>query len=601
MTTGIERRDVQGSVVIQGSTMNMANRLVRFVRELLDRVERGGLGTQGLTLVLPLSRGGQRRPLSGLRAALSELDARERSPFADIPGLHSARFVLFEQADEGAITADVAVPSGPLLFGAVVDGEPLDVLRAMVERLGFRLRDILAYCEGFPEVSDVEAIARHLEGARVRSGYFFSDVDATRAEISEALALKDRFAEFYAKHRGTEARARRAAFRELARGDRKRSPRQETAAPSDVPAFGYPFALSSPFERSVEAEATLVRRVVELTRRLQDRDAYEARLTNVRARRARVAHTKHHGTVRAIFSVCDDVPVDLRQGVFQPGKTFDALIRSSNTSNVPRPDGNFDGRGIAIKLLNVGEMGRPVLDDPLPDGLPDAGGSTTQDFLLLNHPVFFVKDIHDFALLRSNLDVGTRSERMTRMLVFLARRPREFGIFCKTFFTKIDHPFEIEYHSTVPSLLGQRLAVKYSVSPKPGQPPFDPPADRKNPEYLRDVLQATLDPKKGRAIELDFFLHVTDDASFPIEDATRDWDELGARKVKVASIRIEPQTFTTEERLQFSEELVFSPWHALEAHKPLGSLSRARYAIYRASMEGRKADAARRGQVAGAA
>jgi hypothetical protein len=401
---------------------------------------------------------------------------------------------------------------------------------------------------------------------------------------------------------GSGARPLRAAFRELVGSIGPRSSRQPSAAStSGEPAFGYPFSLSSPFEHGVESEAKWVRRVVELTRRLQDRDAYEARVTDVRARRTRVAHTKHHGTVKATFTVQGDVPVELQHGIFRPGKTFDALIRSSNTSNVPRPDGNFDGRGIALKLLDVGEMGRRVLDDPLPDGLPDGRGKVTQDFLLLNHPVFFVKDIHDFALLRSNLDVGTASERAMRMLVFLARRPREFAIFCKTFFTKIDHPFEIEYHSTVPSLLGTGLAVKYSVSPKPGQPRFEPPVDRKNPEYLRDALQASLDPTHGRTIELDFFLHVAKNASFPIEDATRNWDDLGARKVKVARIHIEPQSFTTEERLQFSEDLVFSPWHALEAHKPLGSLSRARYAIYRASMEGRKADAAKRGQVAGAA
>jgi hypothetical protein len=591
------------TLALRGDDPGKPREEARSVRALLDRVEGGGLGTQELTFVLPLSRRGLRHPISELHAALRELDARERSPLADVPGLHSASFVLSDQADEGSIAAEVAVPSGSLVFSCVIDGDPLDVLRAMVERLGFRVRDVLAHCEGFPEAAGVEAIARYLEGARVRTGYFFSDVDATRTEILEALALKDRFVEFHANHRvGIEPRPLRAAFRELLGNAGPRSTRKQTAGSiPDAPAFGYPFSLSSPFEQSVPSELKWVRRVVELTLRLQDRDVYEARLTNSRARRGRVAHNKHHGTVKATFTVRDDVPDELRHGVFQPGRTFDALIRSSNTSNVPRPDGDFDGRGIAIKLLNVGEMGRPVVDDPLPDGLPDGAGSISQDFLLLNHPVFFVKDIRDFGLLRSNLDVGTKAERATRMLVFLARRPREFAIFCKTFFTKIEHPFAIDYHSTVPSLLGPRLAVKYSVSPRPGQQPFGPPADRKNPEYLRDILQTTLDPDCGRAIELDFFLHVANGGSFPIEDATRDWDELGARKVEVARIRIEPQNFTTDALLQFSEDLVFTPWHALEAHKPLGSLSRARYAIYRASMEGRKADAAKRGEVAGAA
>jgi hypothetical protein len=575
-----------------------------FLRTCLERMESASLGTEEFTAALPLRAGASH---AELRALLGEMDAREPSPFADVPGLHSVRFILLDQADEGASSVDVPAPSGPLLITCVLDGDPGDVLRAMVVGVGETLRQVLDFCEGFPFTADTSAILRFLTAARVRSGYFFSDVADTRDEIRHALSLEQRFRAFYARHGAVgDAAVLRAAFEDWKRKGGPRSPRHSVvvaSTPSDAPPFAYPFDLSPPFERAVPQEGKWVRRVVELTRRLQQHDVEEARETDARARPKRVAHTKHHGCLEATFTVEQDVPRDLRHGVFQPGSVFNALLRCSNTSNVPRPDGKFDGRGLSIKLLNVGAYGRPVLPEPAPDGLGecDRAPGSTQDFLLLNHPAFFAKDIHDFAILRSILDVGTSRERAARALLFILRRPHQFRIFFETFFTTIDHPLEPEFHSTVPSLLGPRLAVKYSVQRAEGTLDRAPKCSRENSNYLCQALQASLDPQSGHALELEFFVHVATDRSFPIEDATSNWEELGARKVKVATIRIEPQRFDTPERMALCEGLVFTPWHALQAHKPLGSLSRARWAIYKASMDGRRAQAKKRDTVAGAA
>ncbi len=580
--------------------LKLIDKITKLVQGGVERFEGEGLGPREFTAVLPLRNSGGRPPLTELHSVLRALDAREPSPFATVAGLHSIRFLLVDQPDEGAAGTDVVIPSGPLVIGCVLDGEPLDVLRALVAVMGKTLLDVLSYCDGFDPTAAPHEIAAFLLAARARSGYFFSDVPDTSTEIRDALSLRDRFVAWYCEHQQDAPADLRRAFDEFRRDPGPRSTRMTTTPVSDAPAFGYPFALSRPFERAIPMEAKWVRRVVELTRRLQERDVYEARLTDVLARPARVAHTKHHGCVEASFVVHDGIPEELRHGIFAKPATFNALIRSSNTSNVPRPDGVFDGRGISIKVLDVGASGHSVLEEPPPDGLPGSATTTSQDFLMINHPAFFAKDIRDFAILRSILDVGTRRERILRALLFAAQRPRELRIFIKTFFTHIDHPFDITYHSTVPSLLGPKLAVKYSVSPVPGARPHAPPADRAAFDYLRDALQASLDPATGRKIELEFFVHVGK-SWFPVEDAASDWEKLGARKVKVATISIEPQSFTSSEKMEQCENLVFSPWHALEAHKPLGSLSRARYAIYRASMEGRRGALSQKGRVAGAA
>ncbi len=50
----------------------------------------------------------------------------------------------------------------------------------------------------------------------------------------------------------------------------------------------------------------------------------------------------------------ENIPVLLAKGVFVPGKTYPAYIRFSNGSALAvRSDKKPDGRGMAIKLLNV--------------------------------------------------------------------------------------------------------------------------------------------------------------------------------------------------------------------------------------------------------
>jgi catalase len=93
----------------------------------------------------------------------------------------------------------------------------------------------------------------------------------------------------------------------------------------------------------------------------------------------RDAHAKAHGCVRAEFRVLDDLPAALRVGIFAQPRTFSAWIRFSNGSGTPQRDSIGDGRGMAIKLMGVTES-----------------ASTTQDFLMINHPAFFVRNAVDY-------------------------------------------------------------------------------------------------------------------------------------------------------------------------------------------------------------
>jgi hypothetical protein len=68
----------------------------------------------------------------------------------------------------------------------------------------------------------------------------------------------------------------------------------------------------------------------------------------------------------------------------------------------------------------------------------------------------------------------------------------------------------------------------------------------------------------------------------PIEDAMEEWSDRISPYQRVATLRIPPQRIDAAEQWQECERMRFNPWHALVAHRPLGSMNRARRAIYQA-------------------
>ena len=72
----------------------------------------------------------------------------------------------------------------------------------------------------------------------------------------------------------------------------------------------------------------------------------------------------------------------------------------------------------------------------------------------------------------------------------------------------------------------------------------------------------------------------TDPVTMPVEDPTIAWDETVSPFQTVATIRIPPQPFESDEQMAFGENLIFSPWHSLPEHMPLGGINRVRRQVY---------------------
>jgi hypothetical protein len=288
----------------------------------------------------------------------------------------------------------------------------------------------------------------------------------------------------------------------------------------------------------------------------------------------RDAHPKILGCCKATLRVPADLPLHLAHGIFAPGASYRAWVRFSNGADQIQSDREKDGRGIAIKVCGV----PPERGDRLPGG--DGAESTTQDFNLIDHPVFFVRDtrdyvqfVHDKRTGKSGLRFffpGLTGWRLRELVNAIRVKKRPDNVLGQRFFSMT--PFRLGPH-----------VVK--IAARPLGPAQSPPAGTADADALRASLSAQLQAGPARfAIEIQ-----RQRPGMSVEDATQLWCEDDAPFEKVAELVIPAQKPDTAERLLFGDRLSFSPWHGLSAHRPLGSLNRLRRAVYAAIAAERRA------------
>lgn len=315
-------------------------------------------------------------------------------------------------------------------------------------------------------------------------------------------------------------------------------------------------ARSSPVLDMSAAETAAIDEIVGSLRRL---------LTNAypdgRRPMRRDAHPKHHGVVVATFTVDEDVPAELRHGLFSRPRTWTAWIRLSNSAPRLQHDLRGDVRGFAIKLLGV--PGRKLTDDE-PDVL-------THDFVLASAPTFFIRNPIDYV----PFSLAVEKKRPFREYFFKGGvRWTELKTLLRSSI-RIKNPLAIPYWSQVPSRLGPHV-VKYHARPREPLAGGSLSTDR---DYLRTNMAATL---RQRSVCFDFLVQrQTDPIAMPIEDAIVRWDEQRSPFIKVATITIPRQIFDAPAQLGAAEHLSFTPWRCLAEHEPLGGIQRVRRTVYR--------------------
>ncbi|MEY4509276.1 MAG: hypothetical protein RLZZ450_1398 [Pseudomonadota bacterium] len=291
-------------------------------------------------------------------------------------------------------------------------------------------------------------------------------------------------------------------------------------------------------------------------------------------------HAKHHGSLWAYFDVLPDAPAHLRHGLFaQPGH-YRAWVRFSNSNTGSKPDTTLDGRGVAIKLLDVPGRRRDS---------QDVGDRGPQDFILLNHSAFFARDLEDMQQIFAWQAAG-------KFLPFyFFRHFRRHGLWAiAKLATRPDSPLDLTYYSQLPFAYDAERAIKYRLRPLTGVERLKPtPAEKRSKDHLRHVLRRQLRPNEQDRSAAQQSIERTDDSqpgdavfAFEVQPQTAG-DDLERGDVSwtgpftpVALLRIPRQDFDHPERMAFAENMSFSVWNSLQAHTPLGRLNWARGPVY---------------------
>lgn len=171
-----------------------------------------------VTLITPIEPG----QTDDLARVLRGFGTRERSPLAELPDVHFARWVIIDQLHTDWPGAPNALPrlrSDYLLFSADVmspaarAGElPEAFFRDLLTHIRDEVTAVWSHCRGFPGAARSEAFVSYLAGSRIDMGlYYAAYPDATVDEIRHALWVRGKLAEFVLEHQYAETTATTAA------------------------------------------------------------------------------------------------------------------------------------------------------------------------------------------------------------------------------------------------------------------------------------------------------------------------------------------------------------------------------------------------------
>jgi hypothetical protein len=306
-------------------------------------------------------------------------------------------------------------------------------------------------------------------------------------------------------------------------------------------------------------------------------------------------HAKPLGCYPAVFTVSppDVVRPEDRVGIAKNenlGKSFDAVVRFSNSEPKDVSDFRSATTGIAIKVkLHSAKYAKEEF-------LFSRSGE--QDFIAGGLETFVSSNIKDYAEL-----FKLRIHPISNALRIMNGHPEAFAVFGVDPLLRWFRPtasaapmvLEEPFWSQLPYAWGDS-AVKFQFDRCHDFVRSDQSFSRFDSGYQATVLTQHLKsqdicyvmkiqarPRARSAEERDQL-----EKTFPLEDAKVFWpvptgapDRASAEFREVARVRIKQGSNAMPDGA--CEVSAFNPWNGLKAHQPLGSLNRARLAVYKKS------------------
>ena len=293
----------------------------------------------------------------------------------------------------------------------------------------------------------------------------------------------------------------------------------------------------------------------------------------------RISHAKTHGVLKGELVVHDNLPIELAQGMFAKGATYPALVRMSTAPGEYTDDSKLStSRGMAVKVFTITG---PKLEGHTAD---------TQDWVFDTGPEFITGGAKAFLqAFKPNAEIAPKlSDNVKGAVSTVSRLTNEALNAVGMNSNKLDfyghpknHPLTEPYFSQTAYRYGDYVAKLGFFPDSPGlaelmKHDFDP----ETPDAFREATNAFFQQHP-----VEFSLRVqlnTGLEDMSIEDATAKWSEEDSQYQEVARLVLPIQTAWDAGRDTFVEPLSFSPDHGLAAHRPLGSINRARRAAYAA-------------------
>jgi catalase len=290
-------------------------------------------------------------------------------------------------------------------------------------------------------------------------------------------------------------------------------------------------------------------------------------------------HAKSHGLLKGEFTVMNNLPEPLRQGLFSRAASYPCIMRFSTVPGDILADSVSTPRGLAIKV--VGVLGMEML--------PEHAGNLTQDFVCVNAKSFPAPNAAEFLKLQQLIEKNANDPEVFKKLVSNVARGANavLGLvgLPSTTLAQLGHPetnlLGETYGSTAALRYGDYIA-KMIVMP--------------HSQNLKDLYNKHVDVNfhfsglrdsiveffKTQSAEWEVRVQLcTDLKAMPVEDPSVEWPEDKSPYEPVARIKVAPQdAYSPERRVYVDEQLSFNPFHALAAHRPLGNIMRARKKAY---------------------
>jgi len=292
----------------------------------------------------------------------------------------------------------------------------------------------------------------------------------------------------------------------------------------------------------------------------------------------RTSHAKAYGLLKGELRVLPNLPPELAQGLFARPRVYPVVARLAQVPGELLDDHLVSTpRGLALKVIGVdGEM------------LPDHAGETTQDFVLDTGKAFIAPGARTFLAQITATEAAAPLPQAAKSAVSSAARAANAALNAvglnsanlDFYGHPFSHPLAEGYYSQAAIRYGDYVAKLSATPATPIQRALgEKDLTLDDPDGLR---RAVTDFFGTNTAVFDIGIQLcTDLATMPVENAHTEWPEDLSPYRPVARLTFPPQNAFSEARRDVVDDgLLFCPAHSLQAHRPLGSIMRARMRAY---------------------